>query len=823
MMNRAMQNRLAALLHAAFFTMLSDAPAEPLVINIPPEPHAQETGYFKMGTARNPAGHEISVNSRSLLRDGEPWLPVMGEFHYARCPETEWRDELLKMRAGGISIVATYVFWIHHEEIEGEWDWAGRRNLRAFVKLAGELGLDVVVRCGPWCHGEVRNGGFPDWLVKSGVKLRTNDPAYLEKARELYTEIARQLKDLLWKDGGPVIGIQIENEYYGPAEHLLTLKKLAREVGLDVPTYTRTGWPDLTTPIPLGELLPLYGAYPEGFWDRALTPMPGDYWSKFRFSLLRTDTAIATDIFGKREAHDPEDTAKYPYLTCEIGGGMMNSYHRRVLINPKDIESIAVVKVGSGGSLPGYYMYHGGTNPDGKRTTLHESQETGYPNDLPVKSYDFQAPLGEFGQIRPHYHSLRRMHLFLRDFGARVATMPAQLPEKRPTSQDDDTTLRWATRSDGQSGLLFVNNYERLHPMKAKQNVQFAVKLHDEELLIPREPFTVPADSCFFWPFNFNVGGLKLIYVSAQPICCVEDDGVTYTFFAQTGDVPAEFVFQVNEVEVEAGNGEVTTDRDRIYVQKLKPGGDGAIRLRTKSGERHVIVLLDERTSLTCYKETWQGRERVFLTQSSLITDGNELRLLNDSGASFNVAIFPAPESVSVKSKALEGISDGIFRRFTVPVTSTTLPTHVEVKQIKPAGAPRVIPISKEKDGVAAAPTDADFEAAAVWRVKVPSDIEPSRNLVMRVHYAGDVARVYLDGKLLTDDFYNGNSFDIGLKRYAPDIYGKELLIKILPLRKDAPIYMAKEAWPEFGKGDSVLELKSVEIVEHHELSFTVE
>ena len=83
---------------------------------------------------------------------------------------------------------------------------------------------------------------------------------------------------------------------------------------------------------------------------------------------------------------------QYPYLTCEIGGGMMNSYHRRILVNPKDVEATTLIKLGSGSTLLGYYMYHGGVNPEGRLSTLMESQDTGYWNDMPVKNYDFQAP-----------------------------------------------------------------------------------------------------------------------------------------------------------------------------------------------------------------------------------------------------------------------------------------------------------------------------------------------------------------------------------------------------------------------------------------------
>jgi hypothetical protein len=355
----------------AIITVAEGAPLTVTVGNAPP---AREE-VFHMGAAAQPGGATITIGEASLRLDGRPWIPVMGEFHYTRYPASEWREELLKMKAGGVSIVSTYVFWIHHEEIEGVWNWSGDRDLHEFVRLAGSVGLKVVVRCGPWCHGEVRNGGFPDWLVEKGWPLRSLDARYLGKVRVLYGEIAKHLDGLLWKDGGPVIGIQLDNEYGGPAEYLLALKRIARDEGLDVPLYTRTGWPQLTTPMPFGEIVPLYGAYADGFWARELTSMPLKFWTAFRFSPAARRRRHHSR--SRRAATTPyRRCTRYPYLTCEIGGGMMSSYHRRILINPEDVESTVLVKLGSGSTMPGYYMYHGGTNPDGKLTTLMEAQDT---------------------------------------------------------------------------------------------------------------------------------------------------------------------------------------------------------------------------------------------------------------------------------------------------------------------------------------------------------------------------------------------------------------------------------------------------------------
>ena len=220
----------------------------------------------------------------------------------------------------------------------------------------------------------------------------------------------------------------------------------------------------------------------------------------------------------KAASGDPPDAQRYPYLTCEIGGGMMNSYHRRIRVNPKDIESTTLIKLGSGSTLPGYYMYHGGVNPEGKLTTLMESQATGYWNDMPVKNYDFQAPLGQYGQIRGQYHLLRRLHLFLHEWGSVLAGMPATLPEQRPRGKNDFDTLRWSVRSDGRSGFVFVNNYQRLQEMPPKEDVQFAIQLPGGPLLFPPNPAAIPSGACLIWPFHLDLGrGVRLAWATAHP------------------------------------------------------------------------------------------------------------------------------------------------------------------------------------------------------------------------------------------------------------------------------------------------------------------
>jgi hypothetical protein len=480
---------------------------------------------------------------------------------------------------------------------------------------------------------------------------------------------------------------------------------------------------------------------------------------------------------------------------------MMNSYHRRILVDPRDAESTTLIKLGSGSTLPGYYMYHGGVNPEGKLSTLMESQATGYWNDMPVKNYDFQAPLGQYGQIRAQYHLLRRLHLFLHEWGSELAGMPAAMPDQRPRGKTDVDTLRWSVRSDGQSGFVFVDNYERLQDLPPKKNVQFDIQLPSGPVVFPQQPVTIPSGACLIWPFNLDLGpGVRLLWATAQPLTAVDDGSVRTVFFTATGGVPAQFAFDPKGPPLAAATGTGI-----------------AARMPLADGRSLQIVVLDNNDSLALWKGFWQGRDRVFLTRAGLVLDGDNLRLTATNPADLTVAVCPPPSSLEIKGVDLEPESDGVFRLYSPPV-----PPVVQYKaacaEVQPAGPPREIPSGSIEQPVATAPLDSDFDKAAVWRVSIPADIDLSTDPILRFHYAGDVARVTLDGKFITDDFYNGNAFDIGLRRHAPEILRGDLRIDILPLRKGAPIYMAEQGRPDFGKANSVVALRSIEIIPRYQV-----
>ena len=657
---------------------------------------------------------EVTWDRHSLMFDGRRVVPVMGEVHYSRIPEAEWANEIHKMKEGGVTVIATYVFWNHVEEQQGIFDWSGQRNLRRFIELCKADGLPVCLRIGPFCHGEVRGGGIPDWAVESGCRLRSLDPQFLGYVEVLYRQIFTQIQGLQWKDGGPVMATQFDNEFGGDGAYLMALKQIAERIGFDLPFYTRTGWPGLTKPVPYGELLPLFGDYADGFWDREITEGTGTYWRAFHFTSSPTSGAIGSEQLTYADGREQGEGVKgYPYFTCELGGGMMTSYSRRVYLYPEDAYSMALVKLGSGSNLLGYYMYHGGTNPDGHLTNLNEEQRTAYTNynDLPVKTYDFQAPLGEFGQRGPHYYGLRPLHLFMQDFGEQLAPMEAYFPcADRATRQYDDTYLRWSYRTaDGRSAFVFVNNYERFAGLTAKKKVRFEAC----GVKFPRKPMTVPAGMMTLFPVNLSVGDATLTYATAQPVAW--RDGKMW--FEQKAGIPAEFCW------------------------------DGKVRTVKQTSLEQPFAILG---GVSLYLITTAQAERLFLDR-------------------------------------VETDADRVLQT-------------VSCSKLREAGAPRTITIGVA--GAAEEPVDADFDAAAVYRIPLPGDAV-ARQSLMQIRYRGDVARLYAGGKLIGDNFYNGRPFLMGLWRLPADV--TELELRILPMQADMPVYFPREA--DTAPGEEVLSI----------------
>ncbi len=568
------------------------------------------------------SGKEINVNNLYMTIGGKVVLPVMGEFHFSRYDHRFWRDALLKMKSSGVNIVATYVMWIYHEEIEGRLDWTENNNIREFISLCDELGLLVHLRAGPYCNAETRNGGLPLWLRDKGAKPRTNDPLYLEYSRKWYRDLYQQVEGLLYKDGGPVMGLQIENEFVTEGlviSHMLNLKRIAVEEGFDVPVYSMTHW--MAVDFPKGEIIPYAGYYIETPWiNSGKNELPI---SNFQFfSYNRISDNIGTDII--KRSSDAESliggSNDSPYFTCEVGVGTPTFYSRRATV-PEEMAGANInLRLGCGVNLMGYYMYVGGTNRVGEMTTLESSGGR--------VSYDYQAPLREFGNWGKVMKETKRYNYFMNDFGEKLAPAIAYLP----TSNKDTSKLQWAVRLHQEDGFLFCSNYLYKHSRKEYQNVQFRIGLKNETLKIPRKPFAVKNGSYFAWPFNQTLGGVYLKYTTNQLICKHSKAGLETYFFFADHVLPSEYLVSdtgIKDMKIQGGT--ITREKKQYFVDHLTPGRDCILEITRNDGSIVRFITLTKEESHHIWKGKVKDNDFVAFSRSGLIYDDSGITVMDET------------------------------------------------------------------------------------------------------------------------------------------------------------------------------------------------
>ncbi|WP_215222736.1 beta-galactosidase [Echinicola shivajiensis] len=659
-----------------------------------------------------PAGETLGVNNLYFKKNGEPWFPLMGEFHYIRYPEAYWEEEILKMKSAGLQIVATYVFWNAHETSPDRWDWSGIKDLRHFVDLCAKHDMYVWLRIGPWCHGEQVHGGHPDWINNMKGK-RSNAPAYLAESRKLFHQIADQVEGQWFEEGGPIIGLQLENEYAsGDSEHIRELKKISVEVGMKPVYYTVTAntvFDDSKT-----EVIPLQGSYPYRGWEKGGGKATKDF-------LYGNDQWIMTDALGKVYY----DVHKYPKGLCEQGCGSQMTFRNRFAVEPHVVEAHLQNQIGRGMNLVGYYMFQGGTQLPGLK-------EPGYP-----ESYDFQAPLGEFGQVRESYKYLKTLHHFVNSFGSDLAKMQVVEPEDPVRDELETDRLRYVARTNGKSGFVFWGNTQVRVPMPEKQ-FQLKLKLADEVLVFPEKELTLRGETTAILPFNMDLNGPLLKYATAQPLAKINYKDVPYYFFYQVNGMDVELAFDALSIASVEGDNWTKEMVDGQVLMQQRTSKARKIDLQSKNGEKAVLVMLSREEAENTWVAEIDGQERVIVSTSDLLFDQDKI-ICNSWGTSqIDLKVFPFNGSVKSKNGQLNRIGgDGVFQEFSI-----SLPEAYPKPKIKR--------LSNSK-----------------WEVELDKEL-PNQlsDLFMELDYQGGMAKVSRENKVLTDNLYNGEPWEIGLKRY---------------------------------------------------------
>ncbi|MEF3304626.1 glycoside hydrolase family 35 protein [Paenibacillus sp. GYB003] len=338
---------------------------------------------------------QLEVQGGRFVWNGKPIRIVSGAIHYFRTVPDYWRDRLLKLKACGFNTVETYVAWNIHEPKPGVFHFEGLADIERFIRTAGELGLFVIVRPSPYICAEWEFGGLPAWLLAdSDMRLRCSHKPFLDRVDAYYDVLLPKLKPLLSTNGGPIIAVQIENEYgsYGnDSTYLEHLRQSMASRGIDVLMFTSDGPTDSM----------LQGG-----------TLPG---------------VLATVNFGSRVGEAFAKLREYqadgPVMCMEFWNGWFDHWgehhHTR---DAEDVARVLEQMLDEGGSV-NFYMFHGGTNFGFYSGANCPSPDVYQPT---ITSYDYDVLLTEAGDPTDKFYAVRNVL-------SRYADVPElALPEPAP-------------------------------------------------------------------------------------------------------------------------------------------------------------------------------------------------------------------------------------------------------------------------------------------------------------------------------------------------------------------------------------------------------
>lgn len=335
---------------------------------------------------------QVKIENGTFNINGKEVQLICGEMHYPRIPHEYWRDRLHRARAMGLNTVSAYVFWNFHERQPGEFDFSGQADIAGFVRTAQEEGLYVILRPGPYVCAEWDFGGYPSWLLKEkDMTYRSKDPRFLSYCERYIKELGKQLSPLTINNGGNIIMVQVENEYGSYAadkEYLAAIRDMIKEAGFNVPLFTCDGG----------------GQVEAGHIDGALPTLNG---------------VFGEDIFKVVDKYHPGG----PYFVAEFYPAWFDEWGKRHSSVAYERPAEQLDWMLSHGVSVSMYMFHGGTN-----FWYTNGANTGGGYQPQPTSYDYDAPLGEWGNCYPKYHAFREVIQKYLPEGTVLPEVPADNP-----------------------------------------------------------------------------------------------------------------------------------------------------------------------------------------------------------------------------------------------------------------------------------------------------------------------------------------------------------------------------------------------------------
>ena len=335
----------------------------------------------------------FGVGNKTFLLNGKPFIIKAAEVHYPRIPRPYWEQRIKMCKALGMNTLCLYVFWNIHEQEEGKFDFTGNNDVAEFIRLAQENGLYVIVRPGPYVCAEWEMGGLPWWLLKKkDIRLREQDPYFMERYRIFAQKLGEQIGDLTIEKGGPIIMVQVENEYgsYGEDKpYVSAIRDIIRDSGFDKVTLFQCDWSSNFTKNGLDDLV----------WTMN----------------FGTGANIENE-FKKLGELRPES----PQMCSEFWSGWFDKWGgRHETRGSKEMVGGLKEMLDKGISFS-LYMTHGGTSWG----HWAGANSPGFSPD--VTSYDYDAPINEAGQVTPKYMELREMLAGYSD--KKLPSIPKEFP-----------------------------------------------------------------------------------------------------------------------------------------------------------------------------------------------------------------------------------------------------------------------------------------------------------------------------------------------------------------------------------------------------------
>ena len=341
--------------------------------------------------------HTFALGTDQFLLDGQPFQMISGELHYPRIPREAWRACLKMAKAMGLNTVGTYVFWNAHEPQPGRFDFAGNHDVAAFVKMAQEEGLWVVLRPSPYVCAEWEFGGYPYWLQNvPGLKVRSQEPQYVAAYRRYIQAVGQQLAPLQVNHGGPVLMVQVENEYgsYGTDKQYLALnQKLFEGAGFDGLLYTCDPARDVAA----------------GHLDGLLPAVNG------------TDKTRQI-----RQLVNANHHGQGPYFVAEWYPAWFDWWGTKHHTVPAAKYTPGLDSVLKAGMSINMYMFHGGSTRGFMNGANYKGDSSRY--EPQVSSYDYDAPLDEAGNATPKFRAFREVIGKYRPAGQPLPPVPPARP-----------------------------------------------------------------------------------------------------------------------------------------------------------------------------------------------------------------------------------------------------------------------------------------------------------------------------------------------------------------------------------------------------------